>query len=55
MLYFNQFCELIHCYEDVCESTLAFLEWTYQIQTHVEKGQVIGMATFATMDQGVSV
>jgi hypothetical protein len=36
-------CEFVHYYEDVCESTFGFLEWTYQIQSHVEKGQVIGM------------
>jgi hypothetical protein len=31
-LCFNSFGELVHCYEDVCESTFSFLEWTYMIQ-----------------------
>jgi hypothetical protein len=31
-LYFNPLCELIHCNEDMCESTFSFLERTYQIQ-----------------------
>jgi hypothetical protein len=31
-LCFDPFGELIHCYEDVCESTFSFLKWTYQIQ-----------------------
>jgi hypothetical protein len=30
-LHFDLFCEFIHYYEDVCESTFGFLEWTYQI------------------------
>jgi hypothetical protein len=32
MPYFDPFYEFIHYYEDVCESTFGFLEWTYQIQ-----------------------
>jgi hypothetical protein len=36
-------CEFIHYDKDVCESTFSFLERTYQIQPHVEKGQVTGM------------
>jgi hypothetical protein len=30
-LYFNLFCEFIHCYKDVCESTFGFPEQTNQI------------------------
>jgi hypothetical protein len=30
-LYFDPSYEFIHYYEDVCESTFCFLEWTYQI------------------------
>ena len=30
-LSFDPFGELIHRYEDVCESTFSFIEWTYQI------------------------
>jgi hypothetical protein len=31
-LHFDPFCDFIHCYEDVCESTFGILEWTYQAQ-----------------------
>jgi hypothetical protein len=30
-LYFDPFGELMHRYQDLCESTFSFLEWTYQI------------------------
>jgi hypothetical protein len=42
-LYFDPFYEFIHCNEDVCESTLAFLKGPTKSSPHVEKGQVIDM------------
>jgi hypothetical protein len=43
MPYFDLFCEFIHCYDDVCESTFGFLKWTYQTTPHIENRQVISV------------
>jgi hypothetical protein len=70
-LYFDIFYEFIHCYEDVCESTFDFLEWTYQIQPPCGKRscdryglELMGwymflaseeLASFIVTDQGVGI
>jgi hypothetical protein len=70
-LRFDAFGELVHCYEDMCESTIDFFEGTYQIPPPCRKGpgdqyglQLIGrnvfvaskiLATFTVTNQGVGI
>jgi hypothetical protein len=36
-LFFDPFGELVHCYEDVCETSFDFSKWIYQIQPPCRK------------------